>query len=192
MGKRHLSNDRLIELCFQDAPLAAERDHLASCTACAERRGQLASSLAEVSDVMEAEADAAFDADRLARQRARILFRLEQEGKLGRVIAFPAAHAERPSMRPRPVAMRWIAAAATAGLLIGVVADHLAHVLPMRTIAPAQATYAQPPDTLQAVYTTLSEEELLGLLEVALENTGGTSLQPLDDLTPRVWEVAAQ
>ena len=191
MGKRHLSNDRLIELCLQDAPLPVEREHLAGCTACAQRHGQLASSLAEVAEVIEAEADAVFDADRLARQRARILFRLEQEGKLGRVIAFPAAHAERPSMRPRP-AMRWIAAAATAGLLIGVVADHLAHVLPMRSIAPAQATYAQPPDTLQAVSTTLSEEELLGLLEVALENTGGTSLQPLDDLTPRVWEVAAQ
>ena len=192
MGSRHLSNDRLIELCFQDAALATEREHLASCTACSERHGQLASSLEEVSDVAAAEADAVFDPDRLARQRARILFRLEQEGKLGRVIAFPAAAGERPSMRPRP-AMRWIAAAAAAGLLIGVVADHLAHVLPMRrNVAPVQVAYTQEPATLQAVSTTLSEEELLGLLEVALENTGGTSLQPLDDLTPRVWEVAAQ
>ena len=192
MGNRHLSNDRLIALCFQEGPLATEREHLATCTACSDRRGQLASSLAEVSDVATADADAVFDSDRLARQRARILLRLEQEGKAGRVIAFPAAPPERPSMRPRP-AMRWIAAAATAGLLIGVVADHLAHVLPMgRSGAPVQVAYTQQPAMMQVVSTTLSEEELLGLLEVALENTGGSSLQPLDDLTPRVWEVAAK
>ena len=47
-------------------------------------------------------------------------------------------------------------------------------------------------EQLQAVSTSMSEEELLGLLEVAIEGTGGASLRPLDDLTPRVWEVAAR
>jgi hypothetical protein len=38
----------------------------------------------------------------------------------------------------------------------------------------------------------MTEEEFLGRLEVAIEGTGGSALRPLDDLTPLVWEVAAQ
>jgi hypothetical protein len=90
--------------------------------------------------------------------------------------------------------MRWIAGAAAAGLLIGVAAGHLAHDLPggIRPV-PSSATASRGPQpTLQAVSTTMSEEEFLGLLEIAIETTGGSALRPLDDLTPRVWEVAAQ
>jgi hypothetical protein len=52
--------------------------------------------------------------------------------------------------------------------------------------SPAAAAFQQ------VVSTTLSEEEFLGRLEVAIEGTGGSALRPLDDLTPLVWEVAAQ
>ena len=65
--------------------------------------------------VTTAEADAAFSDERLAKQRARILQRLEQEGRPGRVITFPAAHTQRPPLRARP-GMRWVAGAAAAGL----------------------------------------------------------------------------
>ena len=89
--------------------------------------------------------------------------------------------------------MRWIAGAAAAGLLIGVLAGHLAHVVPYQwSVAPAQSVLQPAGATLQAVSTTMSEEEFLGLLEVAIEGTGGASLRPLDDMTPRVWDVAAQ
>jgi hypothetical protein len=51
---------------------------------------------------------------------------------------------------------------------------------------------ASPAAAFQAVSTSMSEEEFLGRLEIAIEGTGGSALRPLDDLTPLVWEVAAQ
>ena len=191
MRKSHLSDDRLLEVCLDQASFAAEQQHLESCPACAERGTHLARMLADVTDVTVAEADAAFGADRLAKQRARILQRLELDGRSGRVITFPASHPHGPSLRARP-RMRWIAGAAAAGLVIGILADHVAHVVPSRRAAPTQIALQPTGATLQAVSTSMSEEELLGLLEVAIEGTGGASLGPLDDLTPRVWEVAAQ
>jgi len=148
----------------------------------------------EVSAVLRADADVVFSEDRLARQRARILQQIDALARPGRVITFPAGQPPRPSLlRPRP-GMRWIASAAAAGLIIGVAAGHLVHQLPWRTVAvvPSVAVDDSAPATLQAVATTMSEEELLGRLEVALEGTGGAALRPLDDLTPLVWEVTAQ
>src|SRR5581483_12412578 len=101
-----------------------------------------------------------------------------------------------PSLRTRP-ATRWIAAAAAAGLLIGLVAGHMTHdfsimarpLRPVRTIATIDPTPETP--ALRAVATTISEEEFLSEIDVAIESTGSPSLRPLDDLTPRVWEVSA-
>jgi hypothetical protein len=193
MRKSHLSDDRLIDVCFDKTPFPAEQDHLESCPACAERSAHLTRMLTDVAAVTVAEADAAFCVDRLAKQRARILQRLEQEGRAGRVITFPANLTYRPSLRARP-GMRWIAGAAAAGLFIGVLAGHLAHVVAPNqwNVPPTQVALQPDGATLHAVSTTLTEEEFLGLLEVAIEGTSGASLRPLDDLTPRVWEVAAQ
>lgn len=187
----HVPDDRLIDLCLEAAPLAAEAQHLADCAACGERRSRLAGLLTEAGDVVAAQADAYFTDDRLARQRAHILERLEHEARHGRVITFPAAHAGTPAFRARP-GMRWIAGAAAAGLLIGFVADHLAHRMPARPAPSAIVAVDTQPDTLQLVAAPLSEEEFLGRMELAMEGTAGTALRPLDDLTPRVWEVAAQ
>ena|SRR5687767_8317256 len=147
----------------------------------------------EVSAVLAAEADVVFTDERLARQRSQILRRIEEETRPGQVIAFPNAQPARATLRVRP-GMRWIAGAAAAGLLIGVAAGHLAHDLPggVRDLqSPGMVTDVSAP-TLQAVSTTMSEDEFLGLLEVAIETTGGSALRPLDDMTPLVWEVAAQ
>jgi hypothetical protein len=186
----HLSDDRLIDVCLNQAA-AMEQQHLASCGVCEERRANLARLLTEVSDVTVAEADALFTQERLDRQRAHILQRVEQESRHGRLISFPAGQGSSPTLlRARPAA-RWIAGAAAAGLFIGLLAGHFTHdftagrVLPSRAVAPSAAT-------IQAVSTTMSEEEFLGRLEIAIEGTGGTALRPLDDLTPLVWEVAAQ
>ena len=128
MHRNHLSDDRLIDVCLDKAGYVAERNHLDSCPECAERRAHLSRMLADVAAVTVAEADAAFSVDRLVKQRARILQRLEQEGRFGRVITFPSNVAQRPSLRARP-GTRWVAGAAAAGLLIGVLAGHLAHVV---------------------------------------------------------------
>ena len=91
-----------------------------------------------------------FTDERLARQRAHILQRVEQESRHGQLISFPAGHAASPTLLRivRP-ASRWIAGAAAAGLFIGLLAGHLAHdftagrVTPRsaRAFAPAEPTH---------------------------------------------------
>jgi anti-sigma factor RsiW len=191
---RHLSDERLIDVCLADAPVDVELQHLDSCPACEERRATIARVLDDVSAAAAAETDALFPADRLAKQRDRILQRVEREGRPARLIAFPAAASTEWSPRSRPAA-RWIAGAAAAGLIIGVLAGQLVRVRPAGNIARISSSgVVQHPEVgpLQAISTTMSEEEFLGRLEIAVEGTTGASLQPLDDLTPRVWEVAAQ
>ena len=193
MRHPHLSDDRLIEVCLDRAPAAIERQHLGSCDVCERRRANLARLLADVSDVARAEADAVFTPERLTRQHAHILQRIEQEARHGRVISFPAGHGHGHTLvRARP-GMRWVAGAAAAGLVIGLLAGHLPHDLPTGVALPRSQAFAPPATaTLQAVSTSVSEEEFLGLLELAIEGTSGAALRPLDDLTPLVWEGAAR
>lgn len=193
MRHPHLSDDRLIDVCLDRAPEPIERQHLESCAVCEERRASLARLLADASAFARAEADAVFTPERLSRQHARILQRAEQEARHGRVISFPTGQGQGPTpLRARP-GMRWIAGAAAAGLVIGLLAGHLAHDLPAGGARPvSQAGGTQAAAGLQAVSTTMSEEEFLGRLEVAIEGTSGSALRPLDDLTPLAWEIAAQ
>ena len=158
-----------------------------------ERMGADTPLIDEVSAMLRAEADAVLTDERLARQRTTILRRIEEETRPGQIIAFPNAQPARPALRARP-GMRWIAGAAAAGLLIGVAAGHLAHDLPgaVRQEASQAIGAGLSEPTLQAVSTTMSEEEFLGQLEIAIETTGGSALRPLDDLTPLAWEGAAQ
>ena len=190
MRHPHLTEDRLIDVCLDRVPSATEQQHLSGCAICRERRANLARVLNETSQAASAEADALFTEDRLSRQRAHILQRVEQESRHGQLISFPAGTPTSPvRLRIRP-ASRWIAGAAAAGLLIGMLAGHLTHDFTAGR-APARATATLPAATIQAVSTTLSEEEFLGQIEMAVEGTGGSALRPLDDLTPLVWEVAA-
>jgi len=192
MPHPHLSDDRLIEVCLHHAPGVTEQQHLASCDVCQQRRSSLARLLDDTSEVAAAEADALFTDERLARQRAHILQRVEQESRHGQLISFPAGHAASPMLRRVRPASRWIAGAAAAGLFIGLLAGHLAHDFPAGRVLPAQRAMATPAGAIQAVSTTMTEEEFLGRLELAIEGTSGSALRPLDDLTPLVWEVAAQ
>ena len=195
MRHPHLSDDRLIDVCLDHAPAATEQEHLATCGVCAERRANLARLLNETSTVAVAEADAVFTDERLARQRGHILQRVEQESRQGRLISFPAGYTSAPSLlRARPAA-RWIAGAAAAGLFIGLLAGHLTHDFTAGRVMPSSLTAsraASSPASFQAVSTSMLEEEFLGRLEIAIEGTGSSALRPLDDLTPLVWEVAAQ
>ncbi|HEY6360767.1 MAG TPA: hypothetical protein VIX63_06660 [Vicinamibacterales bacterium] len=180
----HLSDDQLLELC-----LGGDERPVAGCAACETRRADLAALLDEVSDAAACHADAAFPADRLARQQARILQRIEQDGRPGRIIAFPGHGQEAALLRDRPRA-RWIAAAAVAGLVIGLLAGHLQHDLLGRVSAPSvpavRTTDAPDVPTLRAV----SEDEFLDQIEMAADSPGpGTALRPLHDVTPRAWEV---
>jgi hypothetical protein len=204
--KTHLTDERLIELSIGNA--AASRapggnsmsrnaiagdttgdPHVAACDECRARSAQIVALLAEVTDVAAAEADAEFPADRLIRQQARILQRIEQEGRPGRLIAFPAGYPSAPFIaRSRP-ASRWVAAAAVAGLVVGLVTGQL---LPVgQSTGPAPRMVSNEADagaTLRAVSTSLSDDEFLGQVEAA-GSTGPAALRPLDAMTPFAWEV---
>lgn len=192
MTHRHLSDDRLVEIGLTDTPSGAEQQHLGACGACETRRAGIAHMLDELAVASHEDADAAFPASRLASQQLRILQRIEHEGRPARVIAFPAAPHETPPgviARTRP-ASRWIAAAAVAGLLVGIFAGRMGEqgralgapeAVTVRSTAPAPG--------LRAVSATLSDDELLGQIELASETRGGASLRALDDLTPRAWDV---
>ena len=187
----HLSDDRLIEVSLDRSPSVTEREHLGACSVCAARRADLSQLLVATTSAAVAEADAAFTPERLARQKTRILQRLEQEGRPGKVVTFPAGHMHQPRpLRARP-GMRWVAGAAAAGVFIGMLAGHYAPMLQPDARQSSFAPASPEAVTVQSVSTTMSEEEFLGRLEMAIDGTGGTTLQPLHDLTPLAWEVSA-
>jgi hypothetical protein len=183
----HLSDDQLIELCLGGVHAVH------GCASCEARRAELAALLGEVAAAATQDADAAFPAERLARQHARILQRVEQAGRPGRLIAFPG-HVQEPSaprVRPRT---RWIAAAAAAAFVIGLLAGHLAHDMPGRTTTVSVVPGVRPTDIaqpgLRAVATTFSEDEFLGQIEMAADSPGPHSaLRAMHEMTPRAWEV---
>ena len=201
MRANHLSDDRLIELCMLDAVSSAEQEHLSTCGRCDARRVSMQRLLEEVSETAHAEADAAFPLERLNRQQARILARLQHEGRPARVIAFPAGHAphEPIGSRTRP-ASRWIAAAAVGGLVVGVIAGRFGHdysfqraginrVIASRTVEQPELRAPVTTGAIREVAATISDDEFLDQLESAVDAPAAAALQPLDDLTPRAWEV---
>lgn len=197
MNQKHLSDDRLIEICLAGPATHGADPHLVACPECHRRRATLTQMLADATQAAASDADTVFTEERLARQKARILHRIDLEARPGRVIAFPAPHAQEAAvLRTRP-ASRWVAGAAAAGLVIGLLAGHLAHDLQgLRRPAPAPqlaaAEAAATPVALRAVSTGISDDEFLGQVELAIGSNGPAALRPLDALTPRAWEVAAQ
>jgi hypothetical protein len=186
----HLSDERIVEVCLERTTTPAEDAHFARCETCASRRSRLDLLLHETFEAATAEADAIFTDDRLAAQRSRILQRIEQDGRPARVIAFPSAGAVdlRP-LRARPAA-RWIAAAAAAGLAIGLLAGHLAHDLPTfgrpeRTARITTPASRPAPEASVRIVNASNDEELLGEIERAVHGPHLVSLRPLNELTPQ-------
>jgi hypothetical protein len=199
MKANHLSDDRLIEVCMLDALSASEQQHLSTCARCDARRVRLQRLLDDVSEAVNAGADAAFPLERLNRQQTRILARLQHEGRPARVIAFPAGHASHEPIvsRTRP-ASRWIAAAAVGGLVVGVIAGRFGHdysfprpgsrVIVTRTVEQPELR-APGTAAIREVAASISDDEFLNQIEIAIDAPAAAALQPLDDLTPLAWEV---
>ena len=188
MSHPHLSDDRLFEICLDLEASPSDRAHLQSCETCQSRTSSLVGTLDDISAVTTQEADEAFPADRLARQRARILQRIDQNGRPGRVIVFPAAHAQETASR-RVRRARWgtVAAAVAASFLVGLLAEHLAHDFPgSRRAAPVGRSQVSV-SSAQA-RAVISDDELLGQVELAASGVGPAVLRPLDALTPRAWD----
>jgi hypothetical protein len=201
MRATHLSDDRLFELCMLEAVSAAEQQHLSSCVRCDARRTELQHLLDDVSETANMAADAAFPPERLARQHARIMARLQHEGRPARVIAFPAGHPSHEPIvsRSRP-ASRWIAAAAVGGLIVGVIAGRFGHdysfgrpgatrVIVARTADQPELRTPGTAGTIRELTASISDDEFLNQIEIAIDAPAAAALQPLDDLTPRAWDV---
>jgi hypothetical protein len=194
MIRRHLTDAQMIEASVGHAALASPspdhvEHHLHECGECRSRHEALRGMLADATRAAAADADTAFPLDRLSRQHQRIMERVEQLTQAGRVISFPTAFG-RVTPPSTASGSRWVAAAAAAGLVVGLLGGHLTHDL---RVQPS-ATFAgrAPATATRAVVVPVSqpgEEELLGQVEVAFEGRGPSALRPLDALTPAVWDV---
>jgi hypothetical protein len=191
MSRAHLSDDRLIEICLAETFAPVDEPHLRACERCESRRVALSSTLADVTARVIDEADAVFPADRLTRQHARILQRLDHLGRPARVIAFPAAHAPEPARPAVHRARRWIAAAGAvaASFMVGIFTERLTHQLPVGRSETRMASRAVDAGAARTVVASLSDDELLGQIELAVGSAGPAALAPLDAQTPRAWDV---
>jgi hypothetical protein len=203
---RHLHQDRLHECYLADRrgdeldPRAAE--HLADCDACASRFQELADFLDGIRGEGEAEADEIFTPERLDHQRAQILHRVEHLHRSAHVISFPGRVSRDVTGAVRRVSPRWLAAAAAAGLLVGVAVGGtfsgkasaprtgapVTAAAPSPAATPAPAMRVSPPTENVA----LDDDRFLQELEIVLERPQTRELMPIDAWTPHIRQVGSR
>ena len=143
MNERHIPDDRLIDLCTAAPAAAGEQAHLAVCLRCESRRVEIVGILAELDDAATSEANTVFPDDKLERQHARILQRVEQDGRPGRLVAFPAHQPSTTFLSPTRPRVRWAAAVAAAAFVAGVLTGQWTHTFTNRLDAVAEAELAR-------------------------------------------------
>ena len=190
MNDRHISDDRLIEICLTPAPTSVEQAHLVACARCDARRVEVVNILAELDEAVAHEAGEVFPDAKLERQHARILQRVDQDGRPGQLVNFPAPRPAAPFLAPTRPRMRWAAGVAAAAFVAGVLTGQWTQNFTSITNAvPLHIVANEADQPMRAVPTTFSEEEFLGQIESAGSRNGPPALRPLDAMTPRVWEV---
>ena len=200
---RHLSERRLYDCYYTERtgeavdPRAA--DHLADCAACGARYADLSRFL----DALRAEGDAeshdVFTAERLQAQQQQIARRLEYVGHPARVISFPAQLVRRSiSSTTAPMAPRWIAAAAAAGLFVGVALGASYqwdwHNQIARPVLSGDANVRLSPMATRGSGSNdvAADDAFLSELELALDRPRTRELIAYDALTPHVRSVRDQ
>jgi hypothetical protein len=204
----HLHDERLFDCYLADRagdvvdPPAAE--HLLECTDCEARFNDLAAFMDTLRAEGDAQADDIFTPERLWNQHQAILHRIEQAGRPARVISFPDRVGGQVAVATMRVAPRWLAAAAAAGLFVGVAVggmffDQGAQVIGAQTIMarskPQRTAVVPPPVRVTSpasVVETPDDDQFLAELEEALQNPRTRELIPLDALTPHVRDVSAR
>lgn len=182
LRRGHLSDDALVDAWYTgDHP-----SHLDACSLCADRALEMSRWLEQTRDLGIAEADAAFPAERLAIQQSQIMRKLEAADRPTRLLSFPRA-------TPAPVApdlphghrvsSRWIAAAAAAGLILGVIGGRMS----VWSSTPSARTAATPPTTVtKAPDSARAQDADILLLDSDISQPQIRSLSAIDTLTPQV------
>ncbi len=195
---RHL-DDAALAAIWTDRSLSGvqpSQPHLHTCVACRSRLAAFSGWLEELRGEATAEADEAFSAERLAAQHAQIFRRLEAAERPARVIAFPKC--SQPLASRSSSASRWVAAAAAAGLIVGVGVGQLRDLRPSLTtnsapaaqtrVADARRSPDRPEGGIRTVSTTLGDEAFLSELDASLSRPAVPELRALDEFTPRAGE----
>jgi len=202
----HLREERLFD-CYL-AQRAGERldppaaEHLADCQPCTARYSELATFMDELQAQGTAEADAVFTPERLRTQHQRIIERLVHAAHPARIIRFPGRRSVdfvRRSMTTSTAhgSSRWIAAAAAAGLFIGVAVGASYNYggrvqgTPRVVYAPQIAAPLLTPAASRSETrtTAASDDAFLSDLEIALDRPRTRELRAFDELTPHVREI---
>jgi len=204
----HLKDDDLFE-CYLATRTGEEPDprsmeHLADCDHCVTRYDEVVAFMDTTRQTAEAEADAQFPPERLLVQQQQILRRLEHVHRPGRVITFPGRDTLSGSRSVGRLTPRWLAAAAAAGLFIGVAvggyfAPERFHRSATQQLAAARPMMVQPhpaaPTAIRvnsAPEDTPDDDAFLMELEVALARPHTRELQPFDAMTPHVQDITNQ
>lgn len=202
LGRRrhlHLNDDAIAGLWCERATAdgtvaiaGPDAGHLEACAPCRARYEAFADWLADARVDALGEAEEVFPADRLAMQQSQILRRLEALDRPARVIAFPRFSQPVTTIRRGP--QRWIAAAAAAGLIVGLGAGQLLDV--SRSLGGAARASRLADDRLAAGQSARVQPVSLESDDVLLYDAEavGTSprveaLQALDALTPRLLDL---
>jgi anti-sigma factor RsiW len=203
---RHLEEARLFDSYLAeragapiDPPVA---EHLADCAACGARYAELTAFMDTLRRDGEADADAIFTPERLRLQQQQIVRRIALVGRPARVLSFPGRIVRRTidasTSRQAP---RWAAAAAAAGLFVGVAVGASFQWRAQLQSRPGFAADAgrQRAARLSPVPTrgsgpaeVASDDAFLSDLELALERPHTRELQAFDALTPHVREIRDQ
>jgi len=205
----HLTEERLFDVYLAERaaepadPPAAE--HLADCSVCNTRYAELLSLMETVRREGDAEADAVFTPDRLRAQQQDIARRIALVGRPARVLSFPKRIVRRTiTASASRTAPRWIAAAAAAGLFVGVAVGASYQfrwgLTPYRSAAPLIAGGAAPRAARLTPVATrgagqadiAADDAFLSELEIALDRPRTRELLAFDDFTPHVREVRDQ
>lgn len=202
--QHHLQDERLFECYLTERsgalidPPAAE--HLTDCGPCSERYAELVRLMESVRNDGAAEADAVFTPERLRAQHQQIVRRLERVRRPARVISFPGQLVRRTmTATGGRTAPRWIAAAAAAGLFIGVALGASYERNPLlhssgrsnaRNADASRSSRLSPVATRGTEQANVAEDDaFLSDLEVALERPHTRELLAFDAFTPHVREV---
>lgn len=160
----HLDDDALAELWtdrLTHGPEGTGRpadSHLHGCAECRTRYSAFAAWLEDLRVDATAEADQALSPERLAAQQSQILRRLEALDHPGRVIAFPKSAPATAATVSRP--QRWIAAAAAAGLIVGL---GLGQVFEFRRAATTADARPQPEQQIIARGGPAGQDVTMGM-----------------------------